>query len=282
MIHHVLFQQFQDEKRFVSNIAPTTTRFYKSAFNAFALSDLPTKETLNAAIVRMRSNGMSVGAVNAYIRGLNPFLSWLFENGHLAENLMLKKLKCPEPQMKTFSDAEIRSLLNFKPKTKSEKRLLVILNLLIDTGLRIDEALSLTRSAIDFENLLIDVRGKGGKIRKIPISPQCRRTLYRHISAHNFDLVFCNWYGTKLLYSDVRRTFVSVLEQLGMSMPPRSAFHSFRRYWTTFAAKRGVSAFLIQKNLGHSSLAMTQKYCRLETADLSAAHTSALQAGGIR
>jgi len=57
------------------------------------------------------------------------------------------------------------------------------------------------------------------------------------------------------------------------------SFHSLRRYWASFAARHNVSPFVIQKNLGHASITMTQKYIRLECSDLQSAHVSALQGG---
>ena len=80
--------------------------------------------------------------------------------------------------MRTFSDAQICAILSYKPKTKSEHRLLALLMRLIDTGVRINEALTLTRSAVDFENLVLDVKDKGTKVRRIPLSIECRRALF--------------------------------------------------------------------------------------------------------
>jgi len=42
------------------------------------------------------------------------------------------------------------------------------LYLLIDTGARVSEALSLTRKNVDFDNLLVTLQGKGRKERRVP------------------------------------------------------------------------------------------------------------------
>lgn len=143
------------------------------------------------------------------MRSINAFTRWLFENEYLTEHLKLKKLPYVEKPLRTFSDAQIRAILNRKPKTKGEQRLLALLNLLTDTGLRVEEALNLKRENIDLENLLIDVvKGKGGKFRRIPISPECRKVLFKHLRSHNFDLVFSSRNGGKLRYENVRPDFV--------------------------------------------------------------------------
>jgi hypothetical protein len=78
-----LFEQFLTDKRYVQNVSQHTLNFYSCAFQAFSLPTLPpTQAELNNAIVRMRESGKSANCVNAYIRGINPFLGFLFLNGH--------------------------------------------------------------------------------------------------------------------------------------------------------------------------------------------------------
>jgi site-specific recombinase XerD len=85
--------------------------------------------------------------------------------------------------------------------------LLALLTLLTDTGVRINEALTLTRGAVDFENLLIDVKGKGSKVRRIPFSLECRKVLFKHSRSHSHELVFCNRDSAKIRYDNLRRDF---------------------------------------------------------------------------
>lgn len=93
------------------------------------------------------------------IRGINPFLTWLYENDLISENLKIKKPKLEQKVMKNFTDSQISAIINYKPKDKYELRLHNLLLLLLDTGVRINEALTITRNSIDFENLLITVLG---------------------------------------------------------------------------------------------------------------------------
>jgi integrase/recombinase XerD len=283
MSPEILFNLFLQEKRYICNLASKTIDFYSYSFKVFKLSEgLPfpinpksTKAFLTASIIRMREEGKTAACCNAYIRGINPFLNWLFESGHLEEKLVLKKLKCPERSMKTFSDVQIQTILSYRPTSKSEKRLLALLILLTDTGLRINEALTLKRQQIDFDNLLLDVQGKGNKFRRIPFSVEARKVLFKHLRSHDFDLLFCTRNGTRLLYDNMRRDFNSLMSKLGISGVDGS-FHAFRRYFVTYSIRKNVNPFLIQRMLGHTSLEMTNHYAKLETGDLSCAHVSAL------
>jgi len=80
MIHQeqdgkILFEEFLQEKTFLSNLAPKTLRFYRQSFKAFALTFPLTQNRLNSTVVRLRERGMSPSGLNCYARGINVF--WL-------------------------------------------------------------------------------------------------------------------------------------------------------------------------------------------------------------
>lgn len=79
----------------------------------------------------------------------------------------------------TVTPAQIRVLVAFRPKCFAQLRVHAVACLLLDAGLRIDEALSLEPSGLDFDNLLVTVRGKGQKERRILFSHEMRKILYR-------------------------------------------------------------------------------------------------------
>jgi integrase len=49
----------------------------------------------------------------------------------------------------------------------------------LDTGVRIDEALTARTATVDYDNLLVTVFGKGRKERRIPFSFELRKVLFR-------------------------------------------------------------------------------------------------------
>jgi hypothetical protein len=71
-----------------------------------------------------------------YARTINSYLSWLHEEGHLAEHLRIKLLPNHPKPLKTFSDVDIRKILNFKPNGRIQTRTWTLVVLLFDTGIR--------------------------------------------------------------------------------------------------------------------------------------------------
>jgi integrase/recombinase XerD len=173
--------------------------------------------------------------------------------------------------MKTFSEAQIKAIVRFKPKSASETRLHALLCLAIDTGVRINEALTLKRGKVDFDNLLVTVVGKGNKERIVPISLECRRILFRLLQTHKFDLVFCTKQGRPLLYDNTRRDFHRLMERLGITGFDGS-FHAFRRFFARNYVRNGGNVFYLQRMLGHTTLTMSKKYVDVDTQDLQVTH----------
>lgn len=99
--------------------------------------------------------------------------------------------------MRSLTDDELKIVVRYKPKTFTEKRLQSVLLLMIDTGLRINECLTLERSKIDFDNLLLSVIGKGNKERIVPFSYELRKVLFKYAALHRFELMFCTKNGCK-------------------------------------------------------------------------------------
>jgi integrase/recombinase XerD len=272
-----LFQLFLRERRYIKNSSENTIYFYENSLRAYqrVMGDaFPTKQACQDFVIKMRELGIKPASCNVYIRGMNSFLGWMFENEHLPEKLSIKQLKCEQRVMKTFTDEQLKALVSWKPQTFQERRLHTLICLLIDTGIRIDEALTLQRSKVDFDNLLMTVIGKGAKERLIPISIELRKVLFHFLKRHEFELVFCSRDGGKLLYDNMRRDLQRLLNRLGIEGIDGS-FHAFRRKFAKSYVKNGGNVFYLMKQLGHTSLAMSKRYCEVDAEDLALVHKKA-------
>ena len=174
----------------------------------------------------------------------------------------------------TFTDAQVKRLVSWRPKGKYQRRLHLLALFLLDTGCRISEALTLRVREIDFDNLLVTLDGKGRKQRIVPFSFELRRAMYRYgrdTSRTQESLVFATRTETRLTNRNVLRDVKLLCKALGFE-PPRRTLHSFRHTFAVNYLRRGGSVFHLQKVLGHSTLEMTRRYANLATADLQAVH----------
>jgi site-specific recombinase XerD len=183
------FEKFIRDKRYLKNISERTISSYREVFGRwgrFVGREMPNVELLEKFVVGTREAGFTITTCNISIRSFNSFLSWLHDNGDAGEHFKIKQIPGGNKVMRTFRDEDLRRLLDWRADSKSrnEIRLRVLIFLLVDTGVRIDEALKLRGDGVDLENLLVKVRGKGNKERIVPISIEMRKVLYRFLDKH--------------------------------------------------------------------------------------------------
>ena len=138
------------------------------------------------------------------------------DEGHLTDIIKLKQLKAHTKPVQVLSEAEIKRFLQSKPKRHSYLRTWVMCALMLDTGCRIDEVLQLELSAIDFDNLLLTVNGKGGKVRRIPFSADMRKHLWVYCQKVE-KYVFGTRTGTRVTYRNAYRNIKLCFEACGVT-----------------------------------------------------------------
>jgi len=269
-----LFNDFCDERRYLRNVSPLTIRSYRRSFIRFSkatgTSDIPIKAQLNEFVMKMREWGLSPVTCNISIRAMNAFLSWLLECGHIRERLKMKQLKVEKKIIKPYSDAELSRILSFRPNTFVQARLHTLVCTLIDTGCRIEEVLNIRTPELDFENLLITVRGKGNKKRVVPFSIELRKVLYKYVNRYgDSGFVFGNKHGDKADYRSLLKQWWRLCEKLGIEY---RGFHSLRHNYGLNFIRQGGDISELRRLLGHSSITTTAMYVNLQTEDLKRAH----------
>ena len=256
------FNDFLTQGLYLRGWSARTIRTYRQG-----LATLPptlTKSTLAAWVVEQRQRGLTPGGINMYARTINSYLSWLHTEGHVSDRLRIKLLPNPPKPLRALSDAEIRRLVLFRPHGRLALRTWTIIVMLLDTGLRIDEALGLEGCNVDLANLTLRVCGKGNRERLVPISLECRRRLYLWMKSSAppaSSLVFCTRTGQRLSARNVYRDIKAVCQHagvVGVHVHP----HAFRHCFAVTYVRNGGDIYRLSRILGHASISTTQIYLR--------------------
>lgn len=261
------FQQFVKERQYLQNVSPATLEWYKHSFK-WLRTESPSQDELKDAVLRMREKGLKATGCNSAIRAINAYLKWS------GSPFRIPQLKEPQLVLPTFTSPQVKALLSWKPRAFYQRRLHLLVLMLLDSGCRISELLNLRVQDCDLDNLLFTVTGKGGKQRRIPFSFELRRTLVRYITefcAQPYMLVLGTRHGCKLGRRVMLRNVKQLCKRLGFD-PPARTLHAFRHTFAVNYLRKGGSVFHLQKVLGHSSLEMTRRYANLMTEDLQAIH----------
>jgi integrase/recombinase XerD len=273
-----LFDQFLKERRFLKNVTPRTLTWYGVAFRNYRAvvpgDDLPSKASLQALVIALRERGIRPVTVNTYIAAMNAFCVWLQQEGHLAAPVKLQKLRVEKRVLTLLDDAQMRVLVRFRPRTFRQARVHLAACLILDTGLRISEALHLRREDIDYDNLILKVFGKGQKERLVPFSHDLRKRLYRFAKWQTEKgiqsaLTFAGFGGASWEKRNSTTSLYLLLQNLSL---PKFGWHRLRHTFATNYLRHGGDIVRLAIVLGHSQITTTQRYLHLVTDDLRVAH----------
>jgi integrase/recombinase XerD len=272
------FDRFIRERRYLTNVTEATIQWYTHAFK-WLDTDTPSQEDLKAAVINMREKGLKATGCNSAIRAINSYSHWLCAGSDVkcspaCRHPKIAELKEPQCVLPTFSDKQVRSLVDWKPKGKNQRRLHLIMLFLFDTGARISEVLSLRVADINLDDLLVKLDGKGRKQRIVPISIELRRITHRYITDLNRrseQLLFATSAETALQRRNVLRDVKIVCRSFGFE-PPARTIHATRHTFATGYLRRGGNVFYLQRVMGHSDLATTKRYAHMMLEDLQAVH----------
>ncbi len=153
---------------------------------------------------------------------------------------------------------------------------MAVLSLCYGAGLRISEALSLSRA--DLEGPALRVTGKGGKTRLVPLIESVRASVETYLSLCPFPLT-----PSQPLFRGVKggvlspRLIQKRMQDLrsGLGLPPSATPHALRHSFATHLLGRGGDLRAIQELLGHASLSTTQIYTAVDTERLLDAYRAA-------
>jgi integrase/recombinase XerD len=128
------FEQFIQERIYLQNVSPRTVDWYRQTFKWLEKYPL-TQQGLKDLIVAMRQGGLQAISCNSRIRCINAYLKWS------GLPLSVPKLREESKVLPTYTEEQLKRVIEFKPKTGSERRLHTLVLVLIDSGLRVEEAL---------------------------------------------------------------------------------------------------------------------------------------------
>ena len=223
---------------------------------------------------RSLARGMSV---------LRGFLRFLQRRG-LASATALSALRSPKlpptvPKPLTVGDAiaAVDAAEDLSPEGWQGKRDAALLLLMYGCGLRLSEALGLSRGEAPIGEMLT-VIGKGRKQRQLPVLPTVRTAIADYLSAcpHALaadDPLFVGARGGPLHPRLVQRQMEALRAFLGLS--GTATPHALRHSFATHLLGAGGDLRAIQELLGHASLSTTQRYTSVETERLLAIYDDA-------
>jgi integrase/recombinase XerD len=162
-----------------------------------------------------------------------------------------------------LTEQEIAALLRIIPThTLTGLRIRALVEVLLSTGLRISEALSLDRESIDPDTGEAEVIGKGNKSRAVFFSPYCLNWIrrYQERRTDNFPALFTTTGVSprRLSRNDMSKAFRRLRMRSGIKK--KLTPHLLRHTFCTSLLHHGADIMFIKELAGHQDIQTTARY----------------------
>ncbi|GLK80459.1 tyrosine recombinase XerC [Methylopila turkensis] len=245
-----------------------------------------TPRDLRAFLSARRNEGLVSRSLMRALAANRSFARFLARTGRgeAAAFAAVRSPKVPRSLPKPVPPAAARALADADTRAGEEREAWVlardaaVIALLYGCGLRISEALSLTRGEAPVDGVdRIEVTGKGGKTRQLPVIPAVQTAVRDYLAECPWRLapegpLFVGAKGGPLNPRIVQAAVARMRGALGL--PDTATPHALRHSFATHLLARGGDLRTIQELLGHASLSTTQIYTEVDVARLMAAHAA--------
>lgn len=257
-----------------------------------------TDSTVRQYRLTLNRRGLNRRTQNYYMIALRMFLKYLLRSDITSLSPdRIELAKEEQRDIDLISVEELTRLLS-APEGEDIKALRdkAILELLFSTGLRVSELCSLSRY-LDWGRNEITVRGKGGKIRPVFVSPNAQKAVQKYLKARTDmdEALFIDLgraaqrkenkkdgskekgapkSAQKVTLGLTRRSIERIVKHYAIKagIDKRVTPHTLRHVFATDLLQNGADLRSVQALLGHANIATTQVYTHVTDKHLHNIH----------
>lgn len=316
-----LSKRYLDHVRFEKRLADRTCTLYQLDLERLSrMTEAAAVHVLHVQashirrwVAQMHSGGRSGRGIALILSGWRGFYAWLGREGHITHNPVqgIRAPKAPRPLPKALGVDDALTLAEHRESDSDawlEARDDAMVELLYGCGLRVaeltgldvvasDKALREGRGWIDLTAAEVQVQGKGGKRRTVPMGKPAIEALQHWLALRRqatglLDApaagtssqalaLFAGQRGTRLTTQSIWQRLKRRGLQAGLATPVHP--HMLRHSFASHVLQSSGDLRAVQELLGHANITTTQVYTRLDFQHLAktydAAHPRAKRKG---
>ena len=251
-----------------------------SLFLGRTLTAEATSADLSRYMSHMATHGFAASSQARHLSALKQYFKFLYAEG-LRTDDPTRTLPAPKKRQalpKVLSVEDVDRLIEtaqantMNPSMSMSARLRAcrlhtLLEVLYATGLRVSELVALPVTAALRDARLIEIKGKGGKERLVPLSHPAQAAMRAYVGLRQAEGIYANspWlfpsHGTSGHYT--RQAFGRDLKALAAASGLESGQlspHVLRHAFASHLLQNGADLRVVQQLLGHSDISTTQIY----------------------
>lgn len=223
-----------------------------------------TKKDLVEFIEYLEKKGYSKKSIISKAVTTRTFFKFLQLKEYITSNpaiaLQMVKQKTVEPDMRVLSEVEYRAL---RDSVKDNPRFYGIIELLLQTGIKIGELTRITLKDLDFNKTSsrLKIRTTSNKVdREIPLNKKAEVAIKEYLRVRpqtKEQILFVTKTGKPFLIRNIRSAIKRYYKKAGVT---DAKVHDLRHTFIAHHLKKGTSILVVAKMAGHKKLTTTEKY----------------------
>lgn len=221
----------------------------------------------------LKEKNVDAKTINRRLSALKSYNEFLVKMGYQESIVILfQDYRKIQKQLTSPTNTSNKEIINFMEKIKKNEpiRNYYIVRLILNTGLRVSEILSIELSDIDLKRKNLKIVGKGSKQRNIPLNDKAIEIIKMAIEDRkNYNYAFNVLNSPYLFLSNKSEKLrSSTIEKIFNNYSNKITPHSLRHVFATNFLENGGNLKALQQILGHGSLSTTQIYLHPSQDDI--------------
>jgi len=281
-----LINSYLDFTESVKRYSPQTVNAYRNdlnqfrefcnSLNKFTAKDL-TEKFIKKYLMHLSDNGLNTRSISRKLASVRGLMKFAFHNEIINFN-PVRYIKNPRSNKKLPEITTTESVLKiYELAAEAEdepERVKIIFELLYGCALRVSELCDLNFGDIDIKSSTLRVKGKGSKIRIVPVGKKSVEIVeeYLNITKHNSNnepLIKTkggNRIYPRFVYRIINK-YLSKVTDIKKKSP-----HVLRHSAATHMLDRGADLRAVKELLGHENLSTTQIYTHVSVERLKSTY----------
>ena len=217
-----------------------------------------TKEDIESFLAKLSKSGYTPKSISRKINSTRTFYRFLKINEYVTDDpsLLVSHPKYELAPPRILTPTEYRAL---RDSARNDPRMFAIIEILLQTGIRIGELASLKMSDVSKDSLHVEPFEKHEE-RTVPLNKSAKEALERYLNVRpkvTESRVFVTKSGKPFLVRNIR---TAIERYFRLAEIKDAKINDLRHTFVAHHLKHGVSLVLLSKVLGHKRLSTTERY----------------------